>query len=101
MNRMQKQMRGNPAMGEEELAIPAGNKALRRSSKKKKKGFRADARCFGKFGSNKFNSVSHKYVNSIIVNAGLFFQVLFLSPPLGTLSIVIFALLSIIRDSFN
>ena len=45
--------------------------------------------------------MSHKYVNSIIVNAGLFFQVLFLSPPLGTLSIVIFALLSIIRDSFN
>ena len=38
MNRMQKQMRGNHAMGEEELAIPAGNKALHRAAKKKKKG---------------------------------------------------------------
>ena len=40
-------MRGNPAMSEEELAIPIGNKALRRAAKKKKKGGRADARCFG------------------------------------------------------
>ena len=29
MSRMQKQMGGNPAMGNEEQAIPAGNRALR------------------------------------------------------------------------
>ena len=47
MSRMQKQMGGNPAMGEEEQAIPAGNRALRRAAKKKKKGGRAAARGFG------------------------------------------------------
>ena len=37
MSRMQKQMGGNPAMGEGEQAIPVGSRVLCRAAKKKKK----------------------------------------------------------------